>query len=67
MAVQRLFPETRVTIGPATDTGLYYDLDRAIAFTPGDLTHIAAEMQQIIRANLPRAGSLNSTATDPSR
>jgi threonyl-tRNA synthetase len=53
MAVQRLFPETRVTIGPPTDTGFYYDFDRAIAFTPNDLTGIAAEMRQIIRANLP--------------
>ena len=53
MAVQRLFPETRVTIGPATDTGFYYDFDRVIAFTPDDLTRIAAEMRQIIGANLP--------------
>ena len=53
MAVQRLFPEARVTIGPATETGFYYDFDRAIAFTPDDLTRIEAEMRQIIRANLP--------------
>jgi threonyl-tRNA synthetase len=53
MAVQRLFPETRVTIGPPTETGFYYDFDRAIAFTPDDLIHIEAEMRQIIRANLP--------------
>jgi threonyl-tRNA synthetase len=62
MAVQRLFPETRVTIGPPTETGFYYDFDRAmvedrpsraIAFTPDDLTRIEAEMRQIIYANLP--------------
>ena len=53
MAVQRLFPETRVTIGPSTETGFYYDFDRAIAFTPDDLNRIEAEMRQIIRANLP--------------
>jgi threonyl-tRNA synthetase len=53
MAVQRLFPETRVTIGPATDTGFYYDFDREVAFTPDDLTRIEAEMRQIIGANLP--------------
>ncbi|MBE9141175.1 threonine--tRNA ligase [Nodosilinea sp. LEGE 07088] len=53
MAVQRLFPETRVTIGPSTETGFYYDFDRAIAFTPDDLTRIEAEMRQIICANLP--------------
>ncbi|TVP66918.1 MAG: threonine--tRNA ligase [Leptolyngbya sp. LCM1.Bin17] len=53
MAVQRLFPETRVTIGPWTETGFYYDFDRADPFTPDDLSRIEAEMRQIIRANLP--------------
>lgn len=53
MAVQRLFPETRVTIGPWTDTGFYYDFDRADPFTPDDLTRIETEMRQIVRANLP--------------
>jgi threonyl-tRNA synthetase len=52
MAVQRLFPETRVTIGPSIETGFYYDFDRAmvedrppraIAFTPDDLTRIEEE------------------------
>ncbi|MGG6270068.1 threonine--tRNA ligase [Leptolyngbya sp. AN03gr2] len=53
MAVQALFPETKVTIGPWTDTGFYYDFDRAIPFTPDDLVQIEAEMRRIIRANLP--------------
>ncbi|MGP1387830.1 MAG: threonine--tRNA ligase [Thainema sp.] len=53
MAVQTLFPETRVTIGPCTDTGFYYDFDRADPFTPEDLQRIAAEMRRIIRTNLP--------------
>lgn len=53
MAVQTLFPETKVTIGPWTETGFYYDFDRATAFTPEDLEMIEAEMRQIIRANLP--------------
>ena len=34
MAVQRLFPETKVTIGLWTDTGFYYDFDRKQPFTP---------------------------------
>ncbi|MGI0484214.1 hypothetical protein ACN4EK_02185 [Pantanalinema rosaneae CENA516] len=34
MAVQTLFPETKVTIGPWTDTGFYYDFDRQTPFTP---------------------------------
>ncbi|MEO0490168.1 MAG: threonine--tRNA ligase, partial [Cyanobacteria bacterium J06659_2] len=53
MAVQTLFPETKVTIGPCTDTGFYYDFDRAEPFTPDDLKRITTEMRRIIRANLP--------------
>ena len=53
MAVQRLFPETKVTIGLWTDTGFYYDFDRKQPFTPSDLSTIEAEMRQIIQANLP--------------
>ena len=53
MAVQTLFPETKVTIGPCTDTGFYYDFDRADPFTPEDLKQITAKMRHIIRKNLP--------------
>ncbi|NEQ98101.1 MAG: threonine--tRNA ligase [Cyanothece sp. SIO2G6] len=53
MAVQTLFPETKVTIGPWTETGFYYDFDRPTAFTPENLEKIEAEMRRIIRANLP--------------
>jgi threonyl-tRNA synthetase len=53
MAVQVLFPETKVTIGPTTDTGFYYDLDRPQPFTPEDLTKITKQMRLIIKANLP--------------
>ncbi|WP_008314086.1 threonine--tRNA ligase [Leptolyngbya sp. PCC 6406] len=53
MAVQRLFPEAKVTIGPWTETGFYYDFDRPAPFTPEDLTLITQEMGRIIRANLP--------------
>ncbi|NER21492.1 MAG: threonine--tRNA ligase [Symploca sp. SIO1C2] len=53
MAVQTLFPETKVTIGPWTDTGFYYDFDRQTPFTPDDLTQITTEMRRIIDANLP--------------
>jgi len=53
MAVQTLFPEARVTIGPCTDTGFYYDFDRAAPFMPEDLKRIEVEMRRIIRANLP--------------
>lgn len=53
MAVQHLFPETKVTIGPTTENGFYYDFDRAQAFTPEDLDAIATQMRRIIKANLP--------------
>jgi threonyl-tRNA synthetase len=53
MAVQSLFPETKVTIGPVTETGFYYDFDRPSTFTPEDLGKIEAKMRAIIKANLP--------------
>ncbi|MGD1861640.1 MAG: threonine--tRNA ligase [Leptolyngbyaceae cyanobacterium] len=53
MAVQTLFPETKVTLSTLTDTGFYYDFDRAAPFTPEDLKRIEGEMRRIIRANLP--------------
>lgn len=53
MAVQVLFPETKVTIGPTTDTGFYYDFARQQAFTPEDFTKITKQMRLIIKANLP--------------
>jgi threonyl-tRNA synthetase len=53
MAVQTLFPETKVTIGPATETGFYYDFNCPHPFTPDDLQRIEAAMRKIIQANLP--------------
>ncbi len=50
-AVQRLFPGVKVTIGPAIDTGFYYDFDAPEPFTDEDLERIEAEMQKIIDAN----------------
>ena len=52
-AVQRLFPETKVTIGPSIDTGFYYDFDRKAPFTEADLAAIEAEMKKIVAANEP--------------
>ncbi len=52
-AVQRLWPEIRVTIGPVTETGWFYDFDRAEPFTPEDLGAIEAEMRRIIAAREP--------------
>ncbi len=53
MAVQTLFPETKVAIGPCTTTGFYYDFDQSAPFTPKDLTKIEAKMRQIIKKKLP--------------
>ncbi|EPX86661.1 threonyl-tRNA synthetase [Rubellimicrobium thermophilum DSM 16684] len=52
-AVQRLWPGTKVTIGPVTETGWFYDFDRAEPFTPEDLGQIEAEMRRIIAAQEP--------------
>jgi threonyl-tRNA synthetase len=52
-AVKRLFPETKLGIGPAIKDGFYYDFDRPDSFTPDDLDKIAAEMRQIIKEDLP--------------
>lgn len=52
-AVQRLFPGTRVTIGPAIENGFYYDFARAEPFHPDDLERIEAEMAAIVEADRP--------------
>ena len=45
MAVQNLYPETKVTIGPVTDNGFYYDFDRRFPFTPKELKKIQKKMK----------------------
>ncbi|QRK06283.1 threonine--tRNA ligase [Archangium violaceum] len=52
-AVQRLFPGTQVTIGPATEEGFYYDFFREKPFTPEDLEKIEEEANKEIAKNLP--------------
>ena len=47
-AVQGLYPGTKLTIGPAIDTGFYYDFDREETFTEEDLVKLEARMKQII-------------------
>ncbi len=49
-AVQEIWPDVKVTIGPVRDYGWFYDFDRAEPFTPEDLTVIEARMKQIINA-----------------
>ncbi len=50
-AVLRLYPNTKLDIGPPTDAGFYYDFDSEIAFTPEILEDIEAEMRIIIKEN----------------
>lgn len=51
-AVLRLYPGTKLAIGPAIDTGFYYDFDAPQAFTAEDLEKIEAEMKKIVKENL---------------
>ena len=53
MAVQQLFPQARVTIGPWTETGFYYDFDNPDPFTEADLKAIKKGMIKIINKKLP--------------
>jgi threonyl-tRNA synthetase len=52
-AVLELFPETKLGIGPPTDTGFYYDFQRETPFTPEDLEKIEARMQELQSKSLP--------------
>jgi threonyl-tRNA synthetase len=52
-AVQRLFPDTQVTIGPVIENGFYYDFARKTPFTPEGLEKIEAEMHRIVAEALP--------------
>jgi threonyl-tRNA synthetase len=56
-AVQRLFPDTQVTIGPVVENGFYYDFARKSPFSPEDLQAIEKEMEKIAAESLPVARS----------
>ena len=51
-AVKRLYPETKLTIGPAIEEGFYYDFDSDITFTPEILKNLEGEMKKIVKENL---------------
>ncbi|AVQ39604.1 threonine--tRNA ligase [Clostridium sporogenes] len=50
-AVKRLYPEVKLAIGPAIDTGFYYDFEADFTFTPEMLEKIEAEIKKIIKEN----------------
>lgn len=53
-AVKRLYPNTKLAIGPAIDNGFYYDFDREEgSFSPSDFLAIEKEMKKIVSENLP--------------
>ncbi|MDD4627299.1 MAG: threonine--tRNA ligase [Syntrophomonas sp.] len=52
-AVKRLWPESKLAIGPAIDKGFYYDFDSGHTFTPEDFAAIEEEMKRIIKADYP--------------
>ena len=52
-AVQRLFPNTKVTIGPVVENGFFYDFDPERPFTEEDLAKIEEEMKKIVKENYP--------------
>ncbi len=51
-AVKRLYPETKLAIGPSIKDGFYYDFDRETPFTEEDLAKLEAEMKKITKENL---------------
>ena len=52
-AIQRLYPQTLFTIGPAIENGFYYDIDCDVTFTPEVLTKIEDEMRKIMKEDYP--------------
>lgn len=51
-AVKRLYPDVKLTIGPAIDSGFYYDFDTENPFSPEDLEKIEKEMKSIVKEGL---------------
>ena len=51
-AVKRLYPKTKLTIGPSVENGFYYDFDSEVNFTPEILEKIEGEMKKIVKEEL---------------
>jgi threonyl-tRNA synthetase len=71
-AVKRLYPETKLTIGPAIENGFYYDFDSETTFTADVLEKLEAEMKKIVKENakmerftLPRAEAVEFMKNEP--
>ena len=59
-AVQQLFPDAQVTIGPVIENGFYYDFAYEPGFSPDDLVTIEKRMKEIVKQDLPIARSVMS-------
>ena len=71
-ALTRLFPEIHFGVGPAIETGFYYDTDMEVQLAEEDLSKVEAEMMNIVKANYPivrrevsRAEALEIFGNDP--
>ena len=51
-AVKRLYPDAKLTVGPAIDNGFYYDIDSDVSFTADALKALEGEMKKIVKENL---------------
>jgi len=51
-AIMRVFPDAKLTIGPAVDDGFYYDIDKASPFTPEDMKKLEDQMAKVVSENL---------------
>ena len=52
-AIKRLYPDTKLAIGPSIEDGFYYDIDRETPLVAEDLEKIEAEMKKIVKEDLP--------------
>ena len=52
-AIKKLYPNTKLAIGPAIEDGYYYDFEFETPITTGDFEKIEAEMKKIIKENIP--------------
>ena len=52
-AIKRLYPDTKLAIGPSIEDGFYYDIDRETPLTEADLEKIEAEMKKVVKEALP--------------
>jgi len=53
MAMKEIWPEIKLTIGPAIERGFYYDVEKADPFKPEDLEKIEAKMKEFVKKDLP--------------